>query len=549
VKAYYALKLAGDAPDAPHMRRARAFILGQGGAARANVFTRIALALFGAVPWRAVPAMPIEIMLLPRWFPFHLAKVSYWSRTVIVPLLILMALKPQARNPRGIGIRELFVTPPEEERDYISNSTGDALAEAFIRLDRMVRAVEPRFPKVSRDRALKAAIDFMTERLNGEEGLGAIFPAMANAVMAMDALGYRRRSGPGHGEARPRAPAHHHRSGARVPALPVPRLGHVARHARLNGSRRAAGRRVLERAARWLLEREITGREGRLDLEPAGCRPERLGLQYANPHYPDTDDTAVVGMALHRMDPEADRPAIERAARWIVGMQSANGGWGAFDADNTRHYLNHIPFADHGALLDPPTVDVTARCLGFLTQIGFRADHPVIRRGVAFLNEEQEPDGSWFGRWGRELRLRHLVRALRAERRRREPAVADGAPGGGLARSAPASGRRLGRGPRHLLGAPPGRGQGVHPLPDRLGALGLMAAGEVEGEAVRRGVAYLERAPRNGPRWEEELWTGVGFPRVFYLKYHGYSAYFPLWALGRYRRLMRKNERRVEFGI
>lgn len=550
VKAYYALKLAGEDPEAPHMRDARAFVLGQGGAARANVFTRIALALFGAVPWRAVPAMPIEIMLLPRWFPFHLAKVSYWSRTVIVPLLILMALRPQARNPRGIGIGELFVTPPELERDYISNAKGDPLAEAFIRLDRMVRAVEPRLPKISRGRAMKAAVDFMMERLNGEEGLGAIFPAMANAVMAMDALGTA-----------PHDPAlltakravkrllvTNERGTHCQPCLSPVWDTSLAMHALMEAGEPPDGA-VLDAAAAWLLEREITDVKGDWTWNRPNVAPSGWAFQYANPHYPDTDDTAVVGMALHRIDPERHGAAIERSARWLVEMQSANGGWGAFDADNTRHYLNHIPFADHGALLDPPTVDVTARCLGFLTQIGYDPDHPVIRRGVAFLKDEQEEDGSWFGRWGANYIYGtwSALCALNAVgespqspcvRRAVDWLEARQQPDGGW-------GEDLATYWEHRRDEV----KASTPSQTAWALLGLMAAGEVEGEAVRRGVAYLERAPRSGPRWEEELWTGVGFPRVFYLKYHGYSAYFPLWALGRYRRLMRRNERRVEFGM
>jgi squalene-hopene/tetraprenyl-beta-curcumene cyclase len=230
-------------------------------------------------------------------------------------------------------------------------------------------------------------------------------------------------------------------------------------------------------------------------------------------------------------------------------MQSADGGWGAFDADNTKHYLNHIPFADHGALLDPPTVDVTARCLGFLVQIGYSRDHPVIRRGVAFLKAEQEPDGSWFGRWGANYvygtwsalcalnavgespQSRSVRRAVDWLEARQQD---DGGWGEDLA--------TYWEHRRDEVKA-------STPSQTAWALLGLMAAGEIEGKAVRRGVSFLERHPRNGPRWEEELWTGVGFPRVFYLKYHGYSAYFPLWALGRYRRLTRKNERRVEFGI
>ncbi|MGI9418555.1 MAG: squalene--hopene cyclase, partial [Geminicoccaceae bacterium] len=192
VKAYYALKLIGDDPDAPHMIRAREAILAHGGAARCNVFTRITLALFDQVPWRAVPVMPVEIMLLPRWFPFHMDKVSYWSRTVIAPLLIVMAKKPRAKNPRGLGIEELFTTPPDRERRYNVNPTGKVWGDLFLGLDKVLHRVEPFFPRISRERALNAALDFIRERLNGEEGLGGIFPAMANAVIALELMGFEK---------------------------------------------------------------------------------------------------------------------------------------------------------------------------------------------------------------------------------------------------------------------------------------------------------------------------------------------------------------------
>src|SRR5665213_1606431 len=190
VKTYYALKLAGDSPEAQHMVRARERVLELGGAARCNVFTRIALALFGQVPWRAVPMMPVEMMLLPRWFPFHISKISYWSRTVLVPLVILAALRPRARNPRRVDVRELFARPPESERGYMRAATGSALGQAFLMLDRIQRVFEPLIPRAIRSAAIARAVKFTTERLNGEHGLGAIFPAMANSVMAFDALGY-----------------------------------------------------------------------------------------------------------------------------------------------------------------------------------------------------------------------------------------------------------------------------------------------------------------------------------------------------------------------
>jgi squalene-hopene/tetraprenyl-beta-curcumene cyclase len=548
------LKLAGDDPDAPHMRRARKAILDFGGAAKANVFTRIALALFGQVPWRAVPVMPVEIMLMPRWAPFHIEKVAYWSRTVIVPLLVLMARKPRARNPRGIGIAELFVTPPNEERHYLVNPTGKPWGELFLAIDRMLRLVEPLFERTRRRRSIERAIAFMLPRLNGDDGLGAIFPAMANAVMAFDALGY--------------PPSHPHRAIAMAsvrklvtrksgesyvqPCLsPIWDTG-LALHALLEGGADGDDPRF-DRTVEWLLERQILELKGDWAARRPNLRPGGWAFQFRNDHYPDVDDTAVVGMALARSrrgerDPRVAE-AIERAAEWIIGMQSKNGGWGAFDADNTHYYLNHIPFADHGALLDPPTVDVTARCIGFLAQIGRGREDGAIARGIEFLKREQEPDGSWFGRWGtnyiygtwsalcglnaagEDMQAPYIRKAVEWLRARQREDGGWGEDGASYWKE-----RR-------------GEAKASTPSQTAWATLGLMAAGEVADPAVERGMAYLETAPREAEKWEEPWYTAVGFPRVFYLRYDGYSAYFPIWALARYRNLMRSNERKVAWGM
>ncbi|MEQ8966328.1 MAG: squalene--hopene cyclase [Azospirillaceae bacterium] len=551
VKAYFALKVIGDDPDAPHMARAREAILAAGGAARANVFTRILLALFGEVPWRAVPVMPVEIMLLPRWFPFHLAKISYWSRTVIVPLLVLMARKPLAANPRDVHVRELFTVPPEEERHYNVNPTGSRIGNAFLVLDRLLRAAEPLIPKGLRARAERRALDFIEPRLNGEDGLGAIYPAMANVVMMYHVLGVPA-DDPRVATARRAIEKLRYRAGEELdyvqPCVSPIWDTCLATHALLEAGEDGDGPRARQ-ATDWLAERQITDAPGdwrwrRPDLEGGGW-----AFQYANDHYPDVDDTAAVAMALHRADPKRHAAAIERARVWVAGMQSENGGWGAFDVDNTAHYLNHIPFADHGALLDPPTADVSARCVGFLAQLGYGKDDPVVARGLDYLRREQEADGSWYGRWGANY-VYGTWSALHAFNAAGED-----------------------------MGAPPIR-KAVAWLESRQRAdggwgedcatywqhrraevkestasqtawavLGLMAAGEVESEAVARGVAWLARAPREGARWREDHYTGVGFPRVFYLRYHGYAAYFPLWALARYRNLMRSNDRRVAHGL
>lgn len=555
VKAYFALKMIGDDINAPHMKRAREAIHSRGGAINSNVFTRCLLSLYGVTTWRSVPVMPVEIMLLPRWFPFHLMKISYWARTVIVPLLVLQAKKPLAKNPRGVGIDELFLQNPRElGPPHRAPHQKRGWFAFFALVDAMLRAVEPLLDKLPmRQRAYDKAVAFVRERLNGEDGLGAIYPAMANSVMMFDVLGME---------------DHPDRAIARKsveklvtvkedeayvqPCLsPVWDTGLMC-HALLEADDDAS-KKAVDRGLEWLKPLQVLDVKGDWADRRPDVRPGGWAFQYSNPHYPDLDDTAVVVLAMDRArkgDTAKYKEQIDRAREWIVGLQSKNGGWGAFDADNMYEYLNNIPFADHGALLDPPSPDLTGRCLSMLGQLGARKDDPEIARGIDYLRRDQLPDGSWYGRWG----MNYIygiwsslcgLNAVGVDHK--DPVVAKAAawlrsaqnPDGGWGEDG--SSYKLDY--KGIEAAPSTPSQTAWAL------LGLMAAGEVDHPSVERGITYLAGAQGADGLWKEDRYTATGFPRVFYLRYHGYSKFFPLWALARYRALKSGNSRSVGHGL
>jgi squalene-hopene/tetraprenyl-beta-curcumene cyclase len=545
VKSYFALKAIGDDPAAAHMVRAREAILAAGGAERSNVFTRAQLALFGQVPWRAVPVMPVETMHLPLWFPFHLSKVSYWSRTVIVPLLVLMAKRPRARNPRGVHVQELFCTPPERITDWIRGPYRSAWGRFFRGVDVVLRAVQPWFPRRGAVRAVAKAVAFVTERLNGDDGLGGIYPAIANSVMMFDALGF----------APDRPPAETAWRAVRKllvieddRAYCQPCLSPVW-DTSLAGHALAEAGNETDRACAWLRRHEITDVVGDWSVRRPNLPPGGWAFQYENPHYPDVDDTAVVGMLLHRNGDPTHAAAIARARDWIIGMQSRDGGWGAFEPENTHLYLNHIPFADHGALLDPPTADVTARCVSFLAQIGMGADAPVLVRALGFLRRAQEADGSWFGRWGTNYIYGtwSVLCALNAAGVPTDDPAVDRAVA--WLASVQRDDGGWGEDEESYADVPHGRYKVSTASQTAWAVLGLMAAGAADHPAVVRGIDYLMAMQRDDGEWTELPYTAVGFPRVFYLRYHGYRRYFPAMALARYRNLRRANAKHVALGF
>lgn len=541
VKAYYALKLAGDDPQAQHMHHARNAILAHGGAATANVFTLIMLAQFGQVPWRAVPFMPVEVVLLPRWFPIHTNKMSYWARTVTIPLLILCTLKAQARNPRGIGVPELFTVAPEQERHYIrARSWSNRL---FIALDRIGRTLEPLIPKKLRQHAIDKALQWVIERRNNEGGLGAIFPAMVNACEVFALLGYDA-DHPYRREAKqaiddlltPLGGADSLYCQPCVSPVWDTCLGSLALQEANDDTSVAAAQRGLD----WLQDRQLLDAPGDWQRDRPHVRGGGWPFQFRNSAYPDLDDTAATAWAMVQAGDARYRYAIDRATNWLCAMQSHNGGFAAFDADDDYYYLNEIPFADHGALLDPPTCDVSARVaalLGCRGQDNLDAgQQAALRRAWTFLRDQQESFGGWYGRWGTnylygtwsvlaaaeqcrmDMHSDWIERAVQWVKTRQN---ADG--GWGESNDS------------YYPGVTPGAAPST-PCQTAWAILALLYADTAHTPAVRRGVDYLLTRQQPDGLWDSPYFNAPGFPRVFYLKYHGYNAYFPLWALARYRR-------------
>jgi squalene-hopene/tetraprenyl-beta-curcumene cyclase len=546
IKAYFAMKMARVSVDDPTMVRARARVHALGGPVKADVFTKILLALFGEYDWNGVPAMPVEIMLLPPpFFLFNIYEISYWSRTVIVPLLILMDRKPVRWLPPARSLDELWPVPREQaglrfprvptpfdwRRLFWKN--------VFIAVDDGLKIWERFSPRPLRKRAIEAARTWLEERLAVPGGLGGIYPAMANSVLALRVLGYPDDHPLVLGQLKEiEALAVDDGEELHYQPCPGPVWDTSLAVNALIESDLDPEHPALQRAGEWLLDRQILV-PGDWQVKRPHVRPGGWAFQYGNDFYPDVDDSAVALMALEKirgLDPDRTRLAKERGLGWVLGMQGADGGWASFDADNNRLYLNNIPFADHGALLDPSTDDLTGRGLELLGTLGHRADFEPAQRAINFLRHTQRHDGPWYGRWGvnyiygtwsvlRGLRAigvdpraEYVQRAVRWLERRQNT-------DGGWGETCESYDNP------ELAGV----GESL-PSQTAWALLGLFAAGRGSGPAVARGLEYLLRSQRSDGSWEDGRWNGTGFPRVFFLKYHLYAKYFPLWALGVYRR-------------
>jgi squalene-hopene/tetraprenyl-beta-curcumene cyclase len=539
VKAYFALKLMGQSPDAPFMVRARHWVLANGGAEKVNVFTRITLAIFGQLPWRTVPAMPVEIMFLPRWWFFNLSRVSYWSRCVIVPLLILFAKRPVVHVDLHLGVAELFHCQPMKLRNLDSFSIKSPLKSCFILLDRLLKVVEPMIPHAIRGRAIKRAENWMRDHTKGKGGLGAISPAMANAAMALRELGA------------PEDDPDFTRTVQAIEDLVLdgeeetyvqpcvsPIWDTCLSLSALTEAGAQSDHPAVQQAVEWLFDHQIFVTGDWTDRAP-GLEPGGWAFQYENDKYPDVDDTGMVLMALLRAgahDKQHKRKRINQAVNWLLGMQNPDGSWGAFDIGNNSEYLNKIPFADHGALVDPGTADLTARCIELLAMLGYDQSFPPVQRALEFLREDQEEDGSWYGRWG----VNYIYGTWSV-------LAALGAIGEDVAKPYVRKAVQWLQDHQNEDGGwgescntydDPGlTGRGISTASQTAWALlGLLAVGAAGTPHVQRGVDYLVRTQNAAGEWDEEEYTGTGFAKVFYLRYHGYARYFPVWALATYAR-------------
>ena len=535
VKGYFALKLTGAAVDHPEMVKAREAILRMGGAGACNSFTRFYLALLGQIPYDECPTVPPELTLIPRRWGFSLYAMSSWTRTIVVPLSIVSHFKPVRKTP--VDIDELFVAGAK--RWTRPRYPLLSWSRFFLAADRGLKWLDRIAPAALRRPGVPAAHRWMIEHFEDSDGVGAIYPPMVYTILALHCLGYDRDSQEVAWAWRQLEDLRIDEDGTtRFQPCVSPVWDTAIAAIALADADEPADEPAVERAAEWLLSKEIR-RGGDWRVRRPGIEPTGWHFQYANGFYPDIDDTAMVLMALLRGG-KADEPryaaAVQRATTWLLAMRNKDGGWAAFDVDIDNEVLTKVPFADHNAMLDPSCADITARVIEALGDLGFATDHPAVRKGLDYLWRTQEPEGCWYGRWGVNYIYGtwQVLQGLKAIGQPMDhPALVRAADWlesvqqgcGGWGETC------------RTYDDPSLKGTG-NPTPSQTAwaVLGLIAAGRADGPAVARGIQYLVDAQNEDGSWDEAEFTGTGFPRVFYLRYHLYRDTFPTMALARYAR-------------
>jgi len=547
---YFALKILGVDANQDFMKAACAAIRAKGGAEASSILAKIPQILHGVIPWSYFPAMPVEIMLLPKWFPFNIYKLSYWSRATVIPLLCLRAVQASTGIQNNPIIDELFLDKRKASKLPDRKEHQSKLWWWFFRMaDALLRPIEKLIPKMFKDKAISVALEWIDAHRNGDEGIAGVAPPIHNSLMLYHILGA---TSPVHLKKRNEFRVAMEKllvvSGERTFVTlclsPVWDTGWAA-----IGLIEAGTPESIQSAKcglDWLVPRQVLELKGDWAIKRPNLRPGGWPFQYVNSHFPDLDDTAVVAVAMNRFDSihgtQRYANSVSRAAEWIAGMQGKGGGWGAFEADNTSYYLNSIPFADNEGLLDPPTADITARCLWCLAEVSGTEEHSaVITKAIQYLSKTQEVDGSWWGRWGVNYVYGtwSVLKALNAA---------------GVKKDSPMIQKAI----KFLLetqNTDGGWGEGCNsyefrvrkfaparstPCQTSWALLGLMDAGQVAHCSVSHGINFLQNTQRDDDVWHDKNCTGTGHPNLLFLNYPGYSKYFPIWALARYRNLISK---------
>ena len=545
VKAYQALKLTGYSPDHAALAKAREYILAHGGVPAINTFAKLYLCAIGQFDYDAVPAIPPEIVLFPSWFWFNIYEISSWSRAILIPLSICYARKPFKRIPDEQGINELF--PEGRHKSSLRLHWADKLVSwrnFFLVLDRLVHWFERVHIRPLRSIAIKKAEKWMLERFEMSDGLGAIYPGILNSIIALRCLGYSlddpqviravdefEKLGIEEGDTFRMQPC---MSPVWDTAYTIFALGEAG--VPQNDPR-------LVRAAEWMLKKQVRTK-GDWAVKVKNCEPAGWYFEFNNEFYPDVDDSAMVMLALSHVKTSDERyqtESCQRAINWVLRMQCKNGGWASFDKDNDRAVFQYIPFADHNAMIDPATVDITGRVLECLASYGFTLRDKPVQRAIQFIRNQQEPDGSWFGRWGVNYIYGTMcvLRGLNAIGvDHHEPFVQQAAEWIRMVQNADGGwGESC-----ESYDDPNTRGIGPSTASQTAWAvISLLAAGDTRSDSLTRGIAYLLTHQDRDGSWKESYYTGTGFPRVFYLRYHMYELYFPLMALTQYDKMLHAN--------